>query len=67
MTAPRSTRPSTATYARSGRSLVVLALDDGKVVGASTGLPLVDVAPEFQQPFWPGGVTRPACTTSVNR
>lgn len=40
-----------ANYARSGRSLVVLALDDGKVVGASTGLPLVDVAPEFQQPF----------------
>lgn len=40
-----------ATYARSGRSLVVLALDDGKVVGASTGLPLVDVGAEFQQPF----------------
>ncbi|MDZ3995645.1 hypothetical protein PspTeo4_43872 [Pseudomonas sp. Teo4] len=39
------------TYMRSGRSLVVLALDDGKVVGASTGLPLVDVASEFQQPF----------------
>lgn len=39
------------TYARSGRSLVVLALDDGKVVGASTGLPLVDVATQFQQPF----------------
>ena len=40
-----------ASYARSGRSLVVLALDDGQVIGASTALPLVDVAPEFQQPF----------------
>ena len=38
-------------YARSGRSLTVLALDDGKVVGASTGVPLVDVASELQQPF----------------
>ncbi|WP_312935008.1 GNAT family N-acetyltransferase [Pseudomonas sp.] len=38
-------------YARSGRSLLVLALDDGQVVGASTGLPLVDKAAEFQQPF----------------
>lgn len=40
-----------ATHASSGRSLVVLALDDGQVVGASTGLPLMDVAPAFQQPF----------------
>ncbi len=40
-----------ASYTRSGRSLMVLALDEGKVVGVSTGLPLVDVAPEFQEPF----------------
>ncbi|QCI10926.1 GNAT family N-acetyltransferase [Pseudomonas putida] len=40
-----------STYAGSGRSLVVLALDQGQVVGASTGLPLVDVAEAFQQPF----------------
>ena len=40
-----------STYARSGRSLAVLAIDQGQVVGASTGLPLVDETPEFQQPF----------------
>ncbi|MDH0649459.1 GNAT family acetyltransferase [Pseudomonas sp. GD03858] len=40
-----------ASYADSGRSLVVLALDGGEVVGAATGLPLVDVAAELQQPF----------------
>lgn len=38
-------------YARSGRSLVVLALDDDEVVGASIGLPLVDVAAALQEPF----------------
>ncbi|WP_313738645.1 GNAT family N-acetyltransferase [Pseudomonas sp.] len=40
-----------AGYARSGRSLLVLVLDQGRVVGASTGLPLVDHSAEFQQPF----------------
>lgn len=40
-----------AAYARSARGLLVLALDDGKVVGASTSLPLVDQVAEFQQPF----------------
>lgn len=40
-----------ASYADSGRSLVVLALHGGEVVGAATGLPLVDVAAELQQPF----------------
>jgi len=40
-----------ASYARSGRSLVVLALDDGKLVGASLGLPLVDGSSQLQQPF----------------
>ena len=49
-----------ARYAHSGRSLVVLALDNDEVVGASTGLPLVDGAPEFQQPFLAQGHD-PAC------
>lgn len=40
-----------ANYARCGRSLVVLALDDGKLVGASLGLPLVDGSSQLQQPF----------------
>ncbi|CAK14042.1 GNAT family acetyltransferase [Pseudomonas entomophila] len=40
-----------STYAESGRSLVVLALDGGHVVGASCGQPLVDAAVELQQPF----------------
>lgn len=38
-------------YAQSERSLMVLALDAGQVVGAATGLPLADVAAQFQQPF----------------
>ncbi|MFJ3075705.1 MULTISPECIES: GNAT family acetyltransferase [Pseudomonas] len=49
-----------ASYVRSGRSLVVLALDQGQVVGASTAVPLLDVAPEFQQPFLAQG-RDPAC------
>ena len=40
-----------ATYADSGRSLMVVALDGGQLVGASTGLPLTDETPLFQQPF----------------
>ncbi|MFB4393313.1 MULTISPECIES: GNAT family N-acetyltransferase [unclassified Pseudomonas] len=40
-----------STYVRSERSLVVLALDAGQVVGASTGLPLADETAAFQQPF----------------
>jgi len=40
-----------APYAHSDRSLLVLALDEGRVVGASTGLPLADQAEAFQQPF----------------
>ena len=39
------------TYVRSSRSLVVLAVDQGQVVGASTGLPLADETAAFQQPF----------------
>ena len=38
-------------YARSADSLLVLALADGQVVGASTGLPLGDAEPAFQTPF----------------
>ncbi|WP_248918875.1 GNAT family N-acetyltransferase [Pseudomonas entomophila] len=40
-----------SSYTESGRSLVVLALDAGQVVGASCGQPLVDAAAELQQPF----------------
>ena len=42
-------------YARSPGSVVVLALADGEVVGASTGLPLADDAPAFQRPFLEAG------------
>ncbi|SDK55869.1 GNAT family N-acetyltransferase [Pseudomonas indica] len=40
-----------STYARSARSLFVLALDGGQVVGASTGLPMADETDEFKRPF----------------
>ena len=40
-----------AAYARSDDSLFVLAMDQGNVVGASTGLPLADDTPAFRQPF----------------
>jgi GNAT superfamily N-acetyltransferase len=43
-------------YARSNESLFVLAFDDGKVVGASTGLPLADTTVEFHQPFAGQGI-----------
>lgn len=42
-------------YARSADSVFVLALDGGRVVGASTGLPLADDTAEFQQPFLDAG------------
>lgn len=45
-----------AAYARSARSVFVLALDGGRVVGASTGLPLVDDAAAFQAPFQAAGI-----------
>ncbi|HET6406455.1 MAG TPA: GNAT family N-acetyltransferase [Chthoniobacteraceae bacterium] len=38
-------------YTKSGRSVIVLALRDGQVIGASTGLPLVDADEAFQKPF----------------
>lgn len=40
-----------ATYANSLRSLFVLAFDGERIVGASTGIPLVDEVPNFQKPF----------------
>ncbi|MCD9005505.1 GNAT family N-acetyltransferase [Luteimonas sp. XNQY3] len=40
-----------AAYARSPRSVFVLAFDGDSVVGASTGLPLADDTTEFQAPF----------------
>ncbi|WP_243040834.1 GNAT family N-acetyltransferase [Dyella sedimenti] len=38
-------------YARSRRSVFVLALDGDKVVGCATGMPLVDEVAAIQQPF----------------
>ncbi|HEX7113212.1 MAG TPA: GNAT family N-acetyltransferase [Mizugakiibacter sp.] len=40
-----------ATYARSPRSLFVLAFDGARVAGASTGIPLADETEAFQRPF----------------
>lgn len=45
-----------ATYARSPRSLFVLVFDGGKIVGASTAVPLVDEVAAFQQPFLDRGI-----------
>jgi GNAT superfamily N-acetyltransferase len=40
-----------AAYAKSAGSVFVLAIDGGRVVGISTGLPLADEAPVFREPF----------------
>jgi GNAT superfamily N-acetyltransferase len=40
-----------AAYATSPESLFVLAMEGGQVVGASTGLPLVDDTEAFRRPF----------------
>lgn len=42
-------------YADSAGSVVVLALDGDRVVGASTGLPLADDSAEFRKPFLDAG------------
>lgn len=42
-------------YADSADSVVVLAFDGGRVVGASTGLPLADDSAEFRKPFLDAG------------
>lgn len=39
------------TYLETPDSIVVLALDGTKVIGASTGLPMADETSEFQRPF----------------
>ena len=38
-------------YMRSPESIIILALDGDKVIGASTGLPMEDETEEFQKPF----------------
>jgi GNAT superfamily N-acetyltransferase len=43
-------------YVCSPDSVFVLAIDDGRVVGASTGLPLADEGAAFQQPFRERGI-----------
>ncbi|WFF42942.1 N-acetyltransferase [Salinicola endophyticus] len=43
------------TYVRSESSLCVLVRDEGRVVGASTALPLADETVEFQHPFLTAG------------
>lgn len=43
-------------YARSHESVFVLAVDDGRIVGASSGLPLADDAEAFQAPFVAAGI-----------
>lgn len=45
-----------AAYAASPRSVFVLAFDDGRVVGASTGLPLADDGEAFRKPFEARGI-----------
>jgi GNAT superfamily N-acetyltransferase len=45
-----------ATYAKSPESLFVLAFDGERVIGAATGIPLVDEVASFQQPFIERGI-----------
>jgi GNAT superfamily N-acetyltransferase len=45
-----------ATYAKSPESLFVLAFDGDRVIGASTGIPLLDEVASFQQPFLDKGI-----------
>ncbi|TGN41742.1 GNAT family N-acetyltransferase [Marinobacter confluentis] len=40
-----------ATYSRSPRSLFVLAFDGDRLVGAATGIPMVDETEAFKKPF----------------
>lgn len=48
------------TYADSPRSLMVLALDGDRVIGASSGLPMEDADAAFQKPFMHQGVPVPS-------
>jgi len=43
------------TYVKSPDSVIVLALDGDKVIGASTGLPMEDETEEFKRPFIENG------------
>lgn len=43
------------TYVSSPRSICVLVQAEGKIVGASTGLPLIDETADFQAPFMRAG------------
>lgn len=45
-----------ATYAQSPESLFVLALDDQRIVGASTGVPMLDASDVFKAPFIGAGI-----------
>ncbi|WP_312411485.1 GNAT family N-acetyltransferase [Shinella sp.] len=45
-----------ATYAKSPESLFVLALDEDRIVGASTGVPMTDASDEFKAPFIDAGI-----------
>lgn len=45
-----------ATYAASSGSVFVLAIEDGRVVGASTGVPLADETAAMRQPFFARGI-----------
>lgn len=45
-----------AAYAASPRSVFALAMDNGRIVGAATGIPLAEDAPAFQQPFRERGI-----------
>lgn len=45
-----------ARYARSDGAIVVVARAEGRIVGASTGLPLVDSDPAFRAPFEHAGI-----------
>lgn len=51
-----SERKYLESYAASPRSVCVLALDDGEVIGASTGLPLGESDEAFRRPFAEGGI-----------
>lgn len=51
-----SERHYLGSYAASPRSVCVLAIDNGRVVGASTGLPLEESDEAFRRPFADAGI-----------
>ena len=54
-------------YARSKQSVVVLAMEYNRLIGAATGLPLTDADPEFVAPFERHGPPPSRCFTSASR